>query len=286
MEVRRAGGPTDGDAFELPDHVQVYDAGEHGDASYVVLELADERTLRSIVEGPVDHHAATKIVPLPDGTTVMPAPLAPPPPAATPGPSERPPRRRPWLVLGAIVLVVVLFATRGGSGLDVPTPTTQSGSLSSQPPPTTSAPPTSAPPTTASPPPAAHPDKGKGHQQEKLTAPRSQVAGGLVEAAVAHRAVEVVDLLADAAHGELLRVLLGDEPLAAQGLDRVAVDPGLGDLGHGRLAGLGLHDVGGLGRGRSRCARRCAGRVADGRAVWRGGSGMVIGPTVLANRLA
>src|SRR5690606_22114934 len=76
-------------------------------------------------------------------------------------------------------------------------------------------------------------------------APGPSGPGRLVQVLV-DRPVQVVDLLADLAHGQLLRVPLGHEALAAEGLDRVAVDAGLGDLGHGRLARLGAHDVGDL----------------------------------------
>ena len=88
-------------------------------------------------------------------------------------------------------------------------------------------------------------EKGKGGRRRRLT---RQEPGVSESPPVAHLAVEVVDLLADPAQRQLLRVLLGHEPLAAQRLDREAVDPGLGDLGHRRLARLGLHDVGRLGR--------------------------------------
>ena len=54
----------------------------------------------------------------------------------------------------------------------------------------------------------------------------------------------------------------GHEPLAAQRLDREPVDAGLGDLGDGRLAGLGLHDVGRLRRPR---LGALVGPLVDGR---------------------
>src|SRR3546814_2946149 len=51
--------------------------------------------------------------------------------------------------------------------------------------------------------------------------------------------MRISDWSSDVGSSDLLR----HEPLSAEGLHGVAVDAGLRDLGQGRLARLGLHDV-------------------------------------------
>lgn len=191
VKVFRARGPGDREQADaevatlLEDPVvRVYDAGEWSDAGgYVVVELVDEPALLSslgdglrpvhpptVVGDPVDGDAPTRVVAVGGDTSVMPAVLRPvPPPAADDGATTASGAptgaavgagRALWIVLAAIALTVVVLASQGGRGIDVPTPTTEPVQVTSPPPPTTTAPPTTAEPATE------RPGKGKGRKHD------------------------------------------------------------------------------------------------------------------------
>ena len=115
--------------------------------------------------GEVDGHAATEVVPVAGGTTIMPAILQPEPeqdlyvaPPAALGLRSRPAL---WLALAVVAVVVAVLAASGGGDLEVPTDTTEPvvGTV----PPTTS----TVPPTTTEEPQGNGKGKGNGNGREK-----------------------------------------------------------------------------------------------------------------------
>jgi serine/threonine protein kinase len=110
--------------------------------------------------GVVDSHAATEVVAVSGGTTVMPAVQLPEPPSASPPDREHPNRRGLWLALLAVAFVLALIASQGGGGLEAPPPTTDPVEVTV--PPSSS----TVPPTTTEPP-SENRGKGKGNDKDR-----------------------------------------------------------------------------------------------------------------------
>jgi hypothetical protein len=144
VKVYGGSGPADRSRYDADvaklvedPSVQVYDAGEWSDdGGYVVL--GDERV---VGDDP------TAVIAVGGDTAIMPALLEPQPPSDLEPLDDRAAAsatRALWFALAAIALIVVVFASQGGGGIDVPTPTTEPAAVTSPPsttiPPTTTAP--------------------------------------------------------------------------------------------------------------------------------------------------